>query len=83
MIIRNSYLWFHILGGVYLCKFFLKIGLAPQLALLCVLGVAIAWEVLEYYKDDVEKVYGSKKRFYKDALQDIGGALIAAIGVVL
>ena len=79
---NNTWLWFHILGGGILAKIAL-IWLQPQLAVITVLGIAILWEVFEYIKDDVEKIYGSKKRFYKDALQDIFGALIMAIVVVL
>lgn len=79
---RNTWLWFHILGGGILAKILL-IWLHPQLAVLTVLGVAVLWEIGEYVFDDVEKTYGSKKRFYKDALQDIFGALIMAIVVAI
>jgi len=78
----NQWLWFHILGGGVLAKIF-QLFLAPQMALLGVLIIAIAWEVFEYLKDDVVSIYGSKKRFFKDALQDVMGAfLMAAIAVI-
>jgi len=79
---RNTWLWVHILGGGFFAKVFL-IWLQPQLAVTAVFGVAVAWEIGEYIFKDVEKTYGSKKRFYKDALQDIAGAVIMAIIVAL
>lgn len=81
--IRNSFLWFHILAGVYLCKLFLMLGVSDQLAVLSVLTVAITWEGWEYAYGDIIETYGNKKRFFLDAIQDIVGALLAAIGVVI
>jgi hypothetical protein len=78
----NKWLWFHILGGGILTKLFL-IWFTAQTSVLLVLLVAVLWEVYEALKDDVEKIYGTKKRFYKDALQDIAGALIMSLVVVL
>lgn len=78
----NKYLWFHILGGGILTKIAL-IWFSAQVSILVVLGVAILWEVFEFITDDVEKIYGSKKRFYLDSLQDIGGAFLMSIVVVL
>ena len=79
---KNTWLWFHILGGGILAKIAL-IWLVPQLAVTAVLVIAILWEIYEYIADDVEKIYGSKKCFYKDALQDIAGAVLMAIVVAL
>ncbi len=81
MIFNNKWLWFHIIGGGILAKIFL-IWFAPQLAFICVAVVAILWEIYEYFKDDVKRIYGSKKRFYLDAIGDIVGALIMALVVV-
>ena len=76
---RNQWLWFHILAGGLATKIFLQ-WLSPQLTLGAVLGLAIAWEVIEFFAVDVEKVYGDKKRFFSDAVGDIIGAVaISAI----
>lgn len=79
---NNKFLWFHLISGAVAAKI-INIWLHPQLTVIIVLVCAILWEVFEYVKDDVEKIYGSKKRFYKDALQDIAGAVIMSIVVVI
>jgi hypothetical protein len=79
---RNTWLWFHILGGGIAAKVF-NLFMTEQLSVLAVLAGAIIWEIYEYLSDDVEKIYGSKKRFYLDAIQDIAGAVIMAIIVIL
>jgi len=83
MKISNSGLWMHVLGGVWITKLLLLIGLSAKTSLLLLIAIAIGWEVFEYFKNDVTKIYGSKKRFYLDAFQDIVGAFIAAIGVII
>ncbi|EHO40370.1 hypothetical protein Calab_0731 [Caldithrix abyssi DSM 13497] len=80
---RNKWLWFHILGGGILAKLALAIFKNGQIAVDIVLLSAILWEIFEYFKDDVEKIYGSKKRFFLDALGDIAGALIMATIMVI
>jgi hypothetical protein len=79
---KNVWLWFHILFGGIGAKVF-SFFLQPNQAVGLVFLVAVLWEVFEYTKDDVEKIYGSKKAFFVDAIQDIAGALIMAIVVVL
>lgn len=78
----NRWLWVHILGGGCFGYLFNQFFTA-QISVSCVIGVAFLWEVFEYIKDDVEKIYGSKKRFYLDAIQDIAGAVVMAIIVVI
>jgi len=41
-----------------------------------ILFSAVAWEVLEYFFSDVEKIYGSRQRFFADAVGDGVGALV-------
>ena len=79
---KNTWLWFHILGGGVLTKIFL-IWFTGQVTVLLVLAIAVLWEVFEFIKDDVNKIYGSRKRFYLDAIQDIAGAVIMGLVIVL
>jgi len=68
--VQNRWLWFHMIAGGIL---------AHMIPLWSILTLAIAWEVLEYFTSDVEKIYGSKSRFFLDAFGDVMGALIIAI----
>lgn len=77
---ENKWLWVHILGGGFFAKIFLT-RYEPQQAVLLVLGVALLWEVGEFILSDVERIYGSRKRFYLDAIGDIIGALTMALVV--
>ena len=45
--------------------------------------LAIAWEVFEFSTQDVEKIYGSKERYFMDAAGDIIGTAIAALIIVV
>jgi hypothetical protein len=81
---RNVWLWFHILGGGVGAKFFhTAMKMTEQQAIASVFVLAVVWEVYEYLKDDVSAIYGSKKAFFVDAVQDVFGALLMAIVVVL
>ncbi|APF20385.1 hypothetical protein Calab_1465 [Caldithrix abyssi DSM 13497] len=80
---QNKWLWFHILGGGILAKLALAIFKNGQIAMEIVLLVAVLWEIFEYFKDDVEKIYGSKKRFFLDALGDIAGAALMAFIIIV
>jgi len=71
--VQNRWLWFHMLAGGIL---------AHIIPLWTILLLAIGWEVFEYFISDVEKIYGSKRRFFIDAFGDIVGALIVAIIVL-
>lgn len=82
MIYNNKWLWFHVLGGGFLAKILLLLFKNGQLAVDIVIASAILWELLEYLKKDVVKIYGNKKRFFLDSLGDIAGAVIMAIIVV-
>ena len=86
---HNTWLWFHMLGGGILAKFFewvywhkIRKYDSRQMAVLTVLFVAIAWEVLEYSLGI--QAYGNDfKRFALDAFGDIMGAFIMAVIVVI
>ncbi len=80
---QNRWLWFHIIAGGFLARLIVHFFHNGQLAVDVVLGLAIVWEIFEYFKDDVEKIYGSKKRFFLDALGDIAGAVVMAIIMVI
>lgn len=76
---RNQWLWFHILAGGIATRIF-SLWLNPNLTLGAVLGLALLWEVIEFFAVDIDKVYGDRKRFFSDAVGDVIGAVaIAAI----
>lgn len=83
MIYNNKWLWFHVLGGGILSKILMVVFKEPQVAVTLVLITAVIWEIYEYIRSDVRKIYGSKKRFFADSLGDILGAVIMAIIIVL
>ena len=84
MFFDNTWLWFHILGGGIIIKACLIwVTSEPQLALTFTLVIAVCWEIIEYSVANVKEEYGSKKRYFADALGDIIGAMAAAIVVVL
>ena len=83
MIYKNKWLWFHIMAGGFLAKILFLIFKNGQLAVDIVIALAILWELLEYLKNDIIKIYGNKKRFFLDSLGDIVGAVIMAIIVIL
>jgi len=85
---RNTWLWFHILGGGFLAKVFMWLFGKIQkkydrkhLAILVVLFIAVGWEVLEYSMG-IQNYGNDMKRFLIDAIQDIAGAVIMALIVV-
>jgi len=72
--IDNKWLWFHILSGGVLALF---------IPIWAVLSLAILWEFIEYITTDVDRIYGSFKRFFLDAFGDVFGALAMAVIVKL
>lgn len=84
MFTRNSWLWFHVLGGGIIAKAcLLWITSVPQLAFLITFGIAIVWEIIEYNFTNTKQIYGSQKRFFGDAIGDIFGACAMALVVVI
>ena len=88
--IRNTWLWFHILGGGILAKLFMAFfgRIAKKydrrhLAVIAVFLFAVAWEIFEYTFFGLGAYGGDLKRFIIDALQDIAGAVIMAIVVAI
>ncbi len=79
--IDNKWLWFHMLGGGIIARILLGLT-TPVTALIVVLLIAIAWEVLEFVTRNVEDIYGSKSRFFMDAAGDISGAAVMAALVI-
>ncbi|MFA4990572.1 MAG: hypothetical protein WC579_01510 [Candidatus Paceibacterota bacterium] len=81
-IMENLWLWFHMLVGGLFALFCEKIGISFYPIIIIVLFMSILWEIFEYITDDVEKIYGSLKRFIYDAIGDIIGSLIIALLVL-
>ena len=81
MFTRNSWLWFHLIGGAVMAKVAL-IWCVPQVAFIITFAIAICWELIEYGTANVKQEYGSQKRFFGDAIGDIVGACAMALIVV-
>lgn len=77
-IIRNKWLWFHMLAGAFSAKILQFFGLADNLIILIILFFSILWEVIELFTSDINRIYGNHRRFFLDAIGDVFGALIMA-----
>lgn len=82
MFLNNKWLWFHMLASAILTKILL-LFFHPQTCVAIVFIGATIWEIIEYLKNDVEKIYGSFDRFYQDSIGDIIGALLISIIIAL
>jgi len=80
-ILENRFLWAHILFGMLSGKV-LPLYMKPQTALLLILILSVAWEVLESFRPDLNDIYGSFNRFFLDAFGDVMGAFVAAVIVI-
>ena len=70
--LKNQWLWFHCIAGAILGHFF---------GIYLVAALALFWEYLEFVfnRRDLEKIYGSKKDFFYDAIGDVLGAVLCSI----
>ena len=81
-IFDNKWLWFHMLAGAVAARLATSAGFEAPSNLLWVGGLGFLWEVAEYFLVDIEKEYGSKKRFFADAVGDFAGAFLTALLVI-
>ena len=86
MFTRNTWLFFHILGGGIIAKICQDwFGLYDQTTFTVVLLIAIAWEFVEYFSQSPERIkeiYGSFSRYFQDALGDVFGALMITLIII-
>jgi len=72
--LENRWSWFHgLFGGV----------LALWTPLWFIFVLAVGWEVFKYVITDVEKVYGSRSRWFLDSFGDVFLAMAFAVVVKL
>jgi len=53
-----------------------------QLSLISVMGVAIIWEILEYFREQVkgfESYNGNRKAFFLNSIKDLLAALVSCL----
>lgn len=86
-LLRNSWLWAHISGGLVLGKV-INLTLPGWQTVLAVFIIAIAWEIFEHFVDTPthaieKKLYGSVRAYWFDTIADVLGATVAALIVVL
>jgi len=83
---KNTWAWFHILGGGIGARLAL-IWLDDYVVLLVIFLITIAWEVFEFIVDGGEQgmidIYGSLERWFYDSLGDVVGANFIAFVVVI
>lgn len=91
-VLRNVWLWFHLLGGAVLAKMGLWLGAEDQKAFLIVFSVQIVWEIGEFLYHSIRgwgrSPYGldnlkPAQHFFIDAFGDTIGALVAAVTVLV
>ena len=80
--LNNRWLWFHILGAAVLFRIG-QFWYTDQQAFVYVLGIAVAWELLRFLTTQVNKTYGSMKRFLLDSIGDIAGAVAIMLILIL
>ena len=80
--VDNKWLWFHFFAGGIAAKILLS-WIIPGLVVGYIATAAFLWELMELFTQDIDKVYGSHKRFFLDASGDILGAVLMAIVVVM
>jgi hypothetical protein len=85
MTCKNRMLWGHILGGGLLCKIGLWFEIPKWWTLPLVFILACIWEFIEwvYAKGDVERIYGSYRRWVFDSTGDILGAVCCCLIIIL
>ncbi|MBI1924539.1 hypothetical protein HYR99_09840 [Candidatus Poribacteria bacterium] len=81
-ILDNRWLWGHILLGGLGARL-LQIWFKPSFIVGIVFLAGLIWEIGEYLLEDLERIYGTRKRFYLDALGDLIGEVSMAIIVIL
>lgn len=77
--ITNVYLWVHALGGVFFFSVLYIIFNKTGSSLIILLMLAMGWEVMEYFTNDVKKTYGSFRNFVYNATGDIIIAMAAGL----
>jgi len=93
-VLKNVWLWSHLLLGGFLAKIILLIGADGQRATVWVLVVAVAYEIVMYFyrssNGSLESIYGdeqegvsAKEHYLMDAFFDVIGALLMAIIVAI
>ena len=83
MTVRNRWLWFHILAGGTLAKFFIIFDTSFN-AILGVAVIAIMWEAFEaLILKDINNYSGGTMGWFADSLGDVLGAVLMALVVVL
>jgi hypothetical protein len=95
---QNHWLWFHILGGVYLALgLIIWTSYSEPVIMLIVFSIAVLFEFIMYWLGGWKKLsvprlkitpkyseeYWKKKRYKVDALVDILGAIFGALPVVI
>ena len=85
-VLDNRWLWGHMLLGALGGKFLTLLPfpwLNPLIIVALVFVTGLAWEIGEWFVQDIEKTYGTRRRFVLDALGDIVGEVLMALLVVI
>ena len=61
----------HMGAGAFICKVAQWLGASDLWAVLWVLIIGVAWEVMEWFVEDGWKPYGSKGNWVKNTISDI------------
>ena len=82
--LHNQHLAWHVYGGTLITLSLLKItDMAKEHAFLITFGVAVLYEIIEYFTSNVIKTYGNMDMFIADSFGDVMGASIASFTIII
>jgi len=73
----------HMAAGAFICKVAQWLGASDLWAVLWVVIIGVAWEVLEYFVEGTEEVYGTKRRWLNNTVSDLVVEIGLAVWIVL
>ena len=76
---KNYWITAHIFFSGILTKFLFYLNIPFREIFIIIFILSIGWEIYEYNKNNVELIYGSKKRFYQDAFGDVFASLFICL----
>ena len=74
---------YHIAAGLFIAKVAQWLGASDLWAVLWVVIIGVAWEVLEYFVEGTEEVYGTKRRWLNNTVSDLVVEIGLAVWIVL
>ena len=74
---------YHLAAGAFICKASQWLGASDFWAVMSVFIIGVLWEVVEYFIEGTEEVYGTKKKWAYNTAADIFVETAIAIWIVI